>query len=57
MASSFHCFQDTGNFETCAPNDPKMTLNPTRSNVLHMCITSDAESQISLRFTPAVLEL
>ena len=30
-------FQDTGHFETSAPNDPKiMNLNPTRSNVPHM---------------------
>ncbi len=26
-------FRDTGHFETSAPNDPKMTLNYTRSNV------------------------
>ena len=27
-------------FETSVPNGPKMTLNPTRSNVLHICVIS-----------------
>ena len=43
--------QDTGNFETSALNDPKMALNPTRSKVPHICVTSVHESQISLHFT------
>ena len=30
-------FQVTGQFETSAPNDCKITLNPTRSNVPHIC--------------------
>ena len=53
------CFRVTGHFEISALNDPKMTLNPTRSNVFHICITSIYECQISIRFAlrPAVLEL
>ncbi len=40
-----------------APNDPKLTLNPTRSTVPRICVTSIHESQISVRFAlwPAVL--
>ncbi len=51
-------FWDTCRFEKSVPNDPKMTLKPTRSNVSHTCVTSIHESQISLRFTlrPAVFE-
>ncbi len=30
-------FQDTGHSKTSTLNDPKMTLNPTWSNVRHMC--------------------
>ena len=30
-------FRDTANLETSAINDPKMTLNPTRSKVPHIC--------------------
>ncbi len=46
-------------FETSALNNPKMTLNPTRSSVPHICITSIPESQISVLFTlwPAVAVL
>ncbi len=31
------CFLVNSHFETSAPNDPKMTLNTKRSNVLHTC--------------------
>ncbi len=31
--STTNRFRDTGNFETSALNDPKITLNPTRSKV------------------------
>ncbi len=31
FCSTISLFQHTGHFETSAPNDPKMTLNPTRS--------------------------
>ena len=36
-----------------------MTLNPTRSKVPHICVTSIPESQISVRFAlrPAIFEL
>ncbi len=30
--------RDTGHFETSTPNDPKMTVNPTRSNAPHICV-------------------
>ncbi len=43
-------FRDTCNFETSALNDPKMTLNTTRSKVPHICFTSVNESHISLGF-------
>ena len=43
-------FWDIGHFERSAQNDPKMTLNPTNSNVLHIFITIVPESQVSLRF-------
>ena len=33
-----------------APNDLKMTLNTTRSKVLHICVTSVPESKILVRF-------
>ncbi len=39
-------FRVTGQFETSAPNDPKMTINTERSKWPHMYITN--ESQISL---------
>ncbi len=38
-------FRDTGHFETSAPNDPKVTLNPTRSNY-PIYVTSVHDSQI-----------
>ncbi len=46
-------------FKTNTPNDPKMTVNPTRSNVSHTCFTSNHESQISVPFAlePAVFEV
>ncbi len=33
-------FRDTDHFETSTPNNPKMILNPTRSNVPHTCVTT-----------------
>ncbi len=45
-------FWDTAHFKTTAPNDPKITLNITRANVLIICVTSILESEISLRFGP-----
>ncbi len=39
-------FRVTGQFETSAPDDPKMTINTERSKWPHMYITN--ESQISL---------
>ena len=52
-------FQVTCHFETNALNDPKMTLNTTKSNVPHICVTSIHESHISLHFAlqPAVFQL
>ena len=44
-------FWVTSHFETSVPNDPQMTLNPTRSNVPHICVISIHESQFSLSFT------
>ncbi len=44
------CFADTGHSETSALNDPKMTINPTKSNVPHIYITSVPESHILLSF-------
>ena len=43
------CCSVAGHFEKGASNYPKMTLNPTKSNVPHICFTSIHESQISLR--------
>ena len=43
-------FWYTGNFDTSALNDPKITLNTTRSKVPHICVTSFHESQISPHF-------
>ena len=44
-------FWDTVHFETSALNDPKVTLNTTRSKVpyiyMYMCVTNVLESQIS----------
>ena len=50
-------FQDTCHLETRAPNDPKMTLNPTRPNVHHICVITIPVSRIPARFAlrPAVL--
>ncbi len=39
----------TGHFEISALNNPKMTIS-TVSKIHDMCVTSDLESQISLRF-------
>ncbi len=55
-------FRDTDPFETSTPNEPKMTLNPTRSWVhdIHVCVTSLPESQIiPVRFAlrPGIFEL
>ena len=52
------CFRDTSRFEISAPNDPKMTLNTSRSYVPHIYVTSiqnipnftSQMSQISLQF-------
>ena len=38
-------FRDTGDFETSAPNEPKMTLNTKRPKVLHMHITTTPPPQ------------
>ncbi len=38
-------FGVTGQFETHAPNDLKMTLNTTRWKVHHICVTTVPESQ------------
>ena len=46
-------FRDIGHLETTALNDLQTTLNPTRSNVPHICITTVPDSQISLHFAPA----
>ena len=55
-ASRFSSYKQ---FWESAPNDPKMTLNPTRSNVLHICVTSILDFQISVHLAvqPAVVEL
>ena len=47
-----HLLSLSPNYEIAnAPNDPKMTLNVTRSNVHHIYVTTIArESQILLRF-------
>ena len=45
------CFWVRGYSETMAPNDPKMTLNSTRSQVPQISVSSVLESQISLHFT------
>ncbi len=51
---SFHsmtsCFWATGHVEKTAPNDPKITLNATRPNIPHICVTRIPDSQISLCF-------
>ena len=59
VRSTASYFQDTVKFETSALNDRKMSLNPTRLNVPHLCITSVPDSPISLIFTlqPSILEL
>ena len=48
----------TCHFETSVANHPKMTLNPTMSNIPYICDITIHESQISVRFThhPAVFE-
>ncbi len=40
-------------------NDPKLTLNTTKSKVPYICVTTVPESQISVRFAlrPAIFEL
>ncbi len=48
--STTRCFRDTDRFGTIAPNDPKLTLNTTRSEILHMCYTTTTESQSSHLF-------
>ncbi len=52
-------FWVTGHFETITLDDSKITLNPTRSNVPHICVPSIHESQILLRFVlrPAFFEI
>ena len=49
-------FGVTGHFETHSSNDLKMTLNTTRSNVHHICVSSIPESQSLVRvgLRPAV---
>ncbi len=48
--STISRFRDTGNFETSALNNCKITLNTKRSYRPHIDVTSIQESQISLRF-------
>ncbi len=43
-------FRVTGHFEKSVLNDPKMTLNTTRLNVWHICVTSIHESHILLSY-------
>ncbi len=45
--------------KTSAPNDPKMTLNATRSKMPLICFTSAFESYVLVRFTlqRAIFEL
>ena len=43
-------FRVTRHFETRSLNNPKMTLNTKRSNVLHTHVKTTHESLISLRF-------
>ncbi len=52
-------FWVTGHFKTNVPNNLKMTLNTARWKVHHICVTSDPESQISVRLAvwPAVFEI
>ncbi len=50
QSTLLHC-RVRRHFETNAPNDSQMTLNITRSNVPHMCVTSVPEFQILARFT------
>ncbi len=52
-------FSSYNPFEESAQTDPQMTLNPTRSKVPHIRVTSVPESQITLRFAirPAVFEI
>ncbi len=54
-----NCFWVTHQFETSARTKwPKSDLEPTRSNVPHICVTSIHECKFSLRFTlrPDVFE-
>ncbi len=44
-----HCHL-TSNFETCAPNEPQMTVDTTMWKVHQMYPTPSSESQISTRF-------
>ncbi len=44
----FLSFKPVGGIST--PNDPKMTLSTTKSNLPHTCSFCTSESQISLRF-------
>ncbi len=48
MASRF--FESQAIFKTSVPNDLKMTTNTKRSQVSNIDITTNSESQISLRF-------
>ncbi len=43
-------FRDTGHLVRSAPNEPKITMNHTRSIVPHIPVTSVHESQFSLHF-------
>ena len=52
FCSTTSCFWDTGKFKTNALNDPKMSLNPIRSKVPHICFIGVHISQISLCFAP-----
>ncbi len=47
------------NFETSTPNDPKIIMNTTRSNVPHICVTVIRDPQISVHrsISPTVLKL
>ncbi len=50
-------FRVTSHFKESATNNPEITLNPTRSNVLRIHVTTIPGSQRSLRFAlrPAIL--
>ena len=52
-------FWDTGHFDTSAPNDPQIDLEPYKVKLPHMSYCCVHESQISLRFAlwPVVFEM